>query len=221
MRPGWRPVLVRDVLGRDVEDADLRRHDDEAVLRDDVARRAETVPVEHGADHAAVGERDRRGAVPRFLQAGVVLVERALRWDMPSCPCHASGIIIMIACAIERPVRWRSSSALSNCPESLVVGSMIGKSFRTSSKSGRAEHRLARVHPVHVAAQRVDLAVVRDEAVRVRAIPGRERVRREALVDERQRRHELAVREVVVEGRICSGRRSPCRRSCADERLGR
>ena len=52
--------------------------------------------------------------------------------------CHASGIIIMTACGSERPVCCSSSTALSNCPESLVDGSMIGKSFRTSSKSGEA-----------------------------------------------------------------------------------
>ena len=45
------------------------------------------------------------------------------------------------------------------------------------------EHRLTGEHPVHVAAQRVDLAVVRDEAVRMGAVPRRERVGAEALVD--------------------------------------
>ena len=55
-----------------------------------------------------------------------------------------------------------------------------------------AEHRrrdraLPRADPVEVAAQRVDLAVVADEAERVRQVPRRERVGREALVDHRER----------------------------------
>ena len=49
------------------------------------------------------------------------------------------------------------------------------------------ELRFARPHPVHVSAQRVDLAVVGDHPVRVRELPARERVGREARVDERQR----------------------------------
>ena len=56
-------------LGRDVEHADLGRHDDQVVLGDVVARRAQAVAVEHGADADAVGERDRRRAVPRLHQA--------------------------------------------------------------------------------------------------------------------------------------------------------
>ena len=58
------------------------------------------------------------------------------------------------------------------------------------------ELRLARADPVDVAAQRVDLAVVRDQAVRVRELPAREGVRREARVDERERAREPLVGEV-------------------------
>jgi hypothetical protein len=58
---------------------------------------------------------------------------------MLSCFCHASGIIIMTACEIGRPVWTSSSSALSNPAESLPAGAMIGKSFSMSSpKSGEA-----------------------------------------------------------------------------------
>ena len=70
------PLLEHDVLGRNVEHADLRRHDDQVVLGDVVARRTQAVAIEHGADHRAVGERDRRRAVPRLHQRRVVLVER-------------------------------------------------------------------------------------------------------------------------------------------------
>ena len=69
----------------------------------------------------------------------------------------------------------------------------------------RREHRLAGVHPVHVAAERVDLAVVGDEAIGMCPVPRGEGVGREALVDERQRGDEERVREVVVEGRDLLG----------------
>jgi hypothetical protein len=57
---------------------------------------------------------------------------------------------------------------------------------------------LARVHPVDVAAERVDLAVVRDVAVGVGARPGREGVRREARVHHGDRRRHLRVEQVRV-----------------------
>ena len=77
MCPGCTPALRDDVFGRDVEHAGLRSHDDEAVAGDAVARGAQAVAIEDGADLPAVGERDRRGAVPGLHQAGVILVERA------------------------------------------------------------------------------------------------------------------------------------------------
>src|SRR2546425_13203838 len=52
----------------------------------------------------------------------------------------------------------------------------------------RAAERLTGAHPVDVAAERVDLAVVRDVAVGVRERPGGERVGAESLVHERERR---------------------------------
>ena len=70
----------------------------------------------------------------------------------------------------------------------------IGAEFR------RRHRRLPRRHPVVVAAQRVDLAVVRDHAIGMRQRPGRERVGREALVDERQRALEIRIVQVGIIG---------------------
>ena len=69
-------ALRQHALRRDVEDADLGRHDDQVVLGDVIARRPQAVAVEHGADAHAVGEGDRRGAVPRLHQARMELVKR-------------------------------------------------------------------------------------------------------------------------------------------------
>ena len=57
---GLQPALLHDLGGIDVEHADLARHHHHAVGRHPVARRPQAVAVEHGADHGAVGERDRR-----------------------------------------------------------------------------------------------------------------------------------------------------------------
>ena len=61
------------------------------------------------------------------------------------------------------------------------------------------EERLARGHPVLVAAERVDLAVVGDAPVGVGAVPRGERVRAEARVDEGERAAHVVLAEVEVE----------------------
>ena len=63
----------------------------------------------------------------------------------------------------------------------------------------RLEERLAGPHPVAVAGQRVDLAVVAQVAVRVGQRPARERVGREARVHQRQARLEGGVAQVGEE----------------------
>ena len=60
------------------------------------------------------------------------------------------------------------------------------------------ELRLARPHPVDVAAHRVDLAVVGDHPERVGELPARERVRGEARVHERERGLRARVLQVGV-----------------------
>ena len=73
--PRLEASLAHDALGGDVEHAHLRGQDDQPVVGDPVAGRAEAVPVEHGADHGAVGEAHRGGPVPGLHQRGVVAVE--------------------------------------------------------------------------------------------------------------------------------------------------
>ncbi len=123
--PGMQPLLDEHVLGRNVEHADLRRHDDQVVLGDVVARRTQSVAIEHRADDRAVGERDRRRAVPRLHQRRVVLVER-LAIGVHRCRSRstAPGIIIRIACGSDRPVIIRNSSTLSKMAVSLPPSRM-------------------------------------------------------------------------------------------------
>ncbi len=74
---GLQAALAQDVAGRLVEHAGLRAEHDPAVLRLHPAPGAQAVAVERRADHAAVGEGDRRRAVPRLHHARVERVERA------------------------------------------------------------------------------------------------------------------------------------------------
>ena len=77
---------------------------------------------------------------------------------------------------------------MSKAAVSLPPSRMIGDPSEVCGLEhiGRQEG-FASPHPVDVAAERVDLTVVRDEAIRVRERPGRKRVRAEPLVHERER----------------------------------
>jgi len=71
--------------------------------------------------------------------------------------------------------------------------------FYVSAEERRRQDRLAGVHPVDVAFQRVDFAVMSDEAVRMGQWPGGEGIGGEALVDEAQRAHHLGIAQLGVE----------------------
>ena len=72
---GMQALLDEHVLGRHVQDPDLRGHDDEPVLGHVIAGRPKPVAVEHGADHRAVGEGDGGRAVPGFHETAVIFIE--------------------------------------------------------------------------------------------------------------------------------------------------
>ena len=200
---GLQAALLQHVLRRDVEHAGFGRHDDQVVLRHVIARRTQAVAIEHRADLLAVGERDRRRAVPRLHQRGVVLVERALR--------VVHGLVVRPRLGNHHHHRVRQRPAGQHEQLERVVehrrvepfGLMIGRIFLMSSPNASdCEQRFARMHPVGVAAQRVDFAVVRDVAIRMRAVPARERVRAETRVHQRQRgfhRGIAQIREILRE----------------------
>ena len=72
---GAQTVFAYDLVGGDVQHADLAGKNQAAVLRDVVAAGAQAVAVKHRAHDVAVAEQDAGGAVPRLQHRGVILVE--------------------------------------------------------------------------------------------------------------------------------------------------
>ena len=191
---GMQPFLDEHVLRRDIEHADLGGHHHQIVLGHVIARRAQAVAVEHGADHAAVGEGDRGRAVPRLHQATVVFVEGLARLVHGLMPAPGLGD------HHQHRVRQLAPGHVQKL-EHVVEGGRVAavfhddrqEFFQVVAEHGRLAQRLARAHPVDVAAQCVDLAVVGDEAERMRQRPGRKGVGREARMHQRQRRRHRRV----------------------------
>ena len=159
------------------------------VVGDDIARRPQPVAVQRGADLPPIGESDRRRPVPRLHQRGVILIESlALRiHQRVAGPCLGDqqhhGVRQRVAAGhqdFQRVVDARGVglAVRNDRPHLVEVG-----------PDQRQLHRPpARVHPVHVAAHRVDLTVMGEEPIRMRQPPGRERVGGEPLMHQRQRR---------------------------------
>ncbi len=197
--PGCSRHLVTMLLLGNLQHAHFRRHHDAVVAGDEIARRAQAIAVERGADLAAVGERDRGRAVPRLHDRGVIFVERAA---------------LLIHQGIAGPgfrnhhhhgVRQRVA-ALHQEFEAVVEAGGVGLALIGDRPQPadvlaiqvRMHRGLPRRHPVDVAAQRVDLAVMRDHPVRMRQRPGRESVGREPLMHQRQRALEIGLAEVGI-----------------------
>ena len=194
---GLKPPFGDDFFLRNRQNAHFRRHDHEAVVGDEIARRPQAVAVQRRADLAPVGEGHRRRAVPWLHQGGVIFVKRlAMRVHQRIAgprlgDQHHDGVSQRIAPAHQKFER-------------IVETGGVGLPFvgdrpylpDVVAKQRRGHRRLARGHPIQIAAQRVDLAVVRDEAIGVREAPGREGVGGETLVHQRQRGNESRVLQI-------------------------
>ena len=93
---GLETPLVGDGLGWHGKNTNLGRHDHAVIMREVVAAWAEAVSIEHRADHGAVGESNRRRAVPGLHQTRVVLIEvplhlRHVRVLLPGLWDHHHG----------------------------------------------------------------------------------------------------------------------------------
>ncbi len=180
-------ALLDDPVLRDVEDAGLGAEDDQTVVGDPVAARPQAVAVEGGPDEGAVGEADRRRAVPRLHHGAVERVEVA------AGGVHLAVVLPRLGDHHEDRVRQRASAQVQQF-EHLVEGRRVGRAGRADGEAALEvardqvglEQGLAGPHPVAVALDGVDLAVVRDHAEGVRQLPAREGVGREAAVHQRQ-----------------------------------
>ncbi len=191
-------ALVGHLLWRHLEHAHLGGHHEQVVGGDVVAGRTQAVPVEHGADHDAVGEAHRRRAVPGLHQVGVVLVVRPLlvlhvlvtrpgfgdhhRHDVRQRPPGQEQ-------ELEAVVEHRRIAAIRMHDRQDLLD--------VAAEELGFEHVLLRAQPVDVAAQGVDLAVVHDVPVRMGEFPARESVGAEPRVDQRERRFQVWLGEIA------------------------
>ena len=192
-------ALLDDVLGAEVVHADFRRQHDVAVAGDHIARRTQTVAVEAAGGIAAVHDDHTGRAVPGLHVDRVVFVERThVRVEVFDV---LPGRRDQRAHRLEH-VHAAGQQQFEHVVHALAVGALHRHQrhqFFDVGQVGALELLGARLRPHAVAADRVDLAVVRQIAERVAQAPARQRVGREALVEHAHRRFEQFVSQVRIE----------------------
>ena len=224
--PGLEPALAEDVGRLLLDHAGLGGEDHPAVPRLEPATRPQAVAVERRPDHGAVGEADRGRPVPRLGQAAVERIEALERLR------EVVAAVVGLRDHHHHRVRQRpprEQEQLEHVVEVRGVGAARAYDRQHLAKivaeELRGELRLAGAHPVDVAAHGVDLAVVGDQAVRVGELPARERVGREAGVDQHERALQPLVAQVGVAARQLRRHQHPLvddrpRREAREHELG-
>ena len=219
--------VLDDVGGVDVDHTDLGRDHDQAVPAAHEAGGAKAVSVEQPHDPHPVAGDHRGGTIPGLGQTAVVVVERA------------DGIVEVGAGIGEgrrdehcQRMRQRPAGEHQELDDGVELGRIRPalvddrvQLLQVGAEQPRAQLRLAGGEPVDVAADRVDLAVVRQEVERLGQVPRAERVGRKPAVHECERALVAGIAQVVVVGAQLRCPQEalvddPLRRQADDRKLG-
>ena len=184
---GLQAPFAHDLVFRHRQDAGLRCHDDQVIIGDAVARGAQAVAVQCGANLATIGEHDGGRTVPRLQHGGMVFVKGATALIhhgviFPGLGDHhhhrlADGVA-------------RHGQQFQTVVESGGIG-LTGKTDRVEflqigTQNGGRHHPFSGLHPVVVALDGVDFAVVCHIPVGMGQRPLGKGVGGEALVHQAQ-----------------------------------
>ena len=162
----------QDVLGAHLDGAHLARQHKAAVARHVVASRAQAVTVESGTQGTAVGKGDGRRTVPRLHEHGLVGVVGA------ALLAQAVVVVPRLGQQHGRGARERATvhnQELEHVVQNRGVGTLAvddgHHALKIVLQHGAIQVGFAGANPVDVALEGVDLAVMDDKAVGVRALP--------------------------------------------------
>ena len=191
--------LAADAAFGNGQDAHFAREHDRVVIGEHVTRGPEAVAVKRRADLHAVREDDGGRTVPGLHHRGMICVEGA------PVGIHRRRLLPGFGHEHEHRLRERIARhhhQLDGVVKARRVGLAVvddrGELADVAAEHGRLPDLLAGAQPEVVAADRVDFAVVRDVAVRVRKSPAREGVGRESLVHDGDGALDLFVLQVEV-----------------------
>ena len=194
------PPFLNDLFFRYRQDTHLRCHDDRVIVGNQVARRTQSVAVEGRADLPSIREGDGGGSVPGLHQGGMVFVKGT------PLVIHQRVTVPGFRDQQHHRVRQRIAAQHEQF-ERIVETGGVRLAFadqRPNLIEILAErvrlHRIApRVHPVQIAAQSIDFAVMANHPEGVGERPSRERIGREPLMHQGNRGLDPFVGKVGIE----------------------
>ena len=174
---GAHPGFFHDPLRRNVQHAYLAGKNQHVVIRNIVAGGPQSVAVQHCAHHVAVGEQDGSRAVPRLHHSGVIAVQ------IPPGAGNIPLVLPRLRDGHHHGQRQRHAVHHQEFQRIVQHGRVAALAvddgqhlIHIAFHQWRAEGLLPGDHPVHVAADGVDFAVVQDEPVGVGPFPAGEGV---------------------------------------------
>ena len=197
---GAERAFLHDVTFRHDHHPGFRTGDQQAITREAITHRPQRVAIKAGDHPAAIGHGQRRRPVPRLHQRREKRIHSARRRieagiTLPGLRNqHQLGgrrIATRPHKGFEHRIKRRRIRRAGR-DQRLDV-------FRMFAKRGGRHLDLVALHPVAVAADRVDFAIVRQGAERLRQPPLREGVGGIALVIDGKARNEALVVEVRIE----------------------
>ncbi len=207
---GLQPPLAGNVFFRKRQHTAFGGKTNQIVRRGAEPRWAQAIAIQRRADLPTVGKAHGGRPVPRLHQCGVVFVEGAPRRVHLRVSGPGFGHQHHHRMAERKPARQQQ---LQRIVEAGGVG-LAMRDQRPHLVEVRAQqlalHRpAARIHPVHIAANRVDLAIMRHEAIGMGQPPAGERVGTEPLVDQPQRADAIRIAQIVVKRTDLCGEQQP------------
>ena len=193
------PTFLLDAFRRQVQHAGLGRHDQLIVVGHRVPERSESVAVQNCADVLAVSGQHHGRPIPRFHHARVELVEVLFLLG------HGFMLVPRLRNHHQHGVGQIPARHHQQFQRVVKTGGVTGLRIADRSQfvdvvavQRGTELRFPGMHPVDVAAQRVDLAIVRQIAIGVRQLPVPQRVRAEPGVHQRESRYHRFVVQVGI-----------------------
>ena len=153
---------------RNRQHADFRRHDDQIIVGDDIACRAQAIAIQRGTDLTTVGEGNRGRAIPRLHDGCVKFVKR------PAISVHCGVVGPGFRNHHHHRVGQREAAhhqqlqrVVERCSVRLAVINQRPDFPDVLTQFDRRNIVLARAYPIDIAAYRIDFAVVRNHTKRV------------------------------------------------------
>ena len=191
--------FAHNFLFRDRQYAGFGCQDHQIVVGYDETRRSQPIAIEGCADLPSIGECDRRRSIPGFEQSRMVFVKGLAlgihqRVAGPGFrDQHHHGMRQRIAAGHQQFQR-----VVEACRVGLAVRNYWPHLVEFRPQKFGFHGTAACIHPVHIAANRIDLSVVRDKAIGVSQLPRRECVGGKALMHHSNCRLRQRVAQVLV-----------------------